>query len=45
MIMTKRLTKKQKDRRETIEAIAGGLVMIAIMLEVIYGGAIIRALM
>ncbi len=42
--MTKRLTKKQKDRRETIEAIAGGLMMMFFILAMIYGGHIIKAL-
>ena len=42
--MTKRLTKKQKDRRETIEAIAGGIGAVIFMYVMIYGGHIIKAL-
>lgn len=40
----KKLTKKQQDRRETIEAIAGGILMVVIMVGMIYGGHIFKAL-
>lgn len=40
----KKLTKKQKDRRETIEAIVGGILMVVFMVELIYLCAILEAL-